>query len=364
MAKTHDSGAGSRRFRAFGRNIRRNARKLAETPALTCVLVESAALSCVVVEWAPLSCVMAADQDRAARTVRLSRGQHGAARPDQLIALGWSPSEIKTRVRRGEWHRRHRGVVILGDPGLLPLADPAAALLAVGRRGALSHHFGIALWELGDPPSDGVIDVSVVATSARPRDGVRIHLLASLDAKDRRQRSGLRVTSPARTIIDFAIDAASRELEHATGEAVARRLMSEHDFDEALGRAPQNHPGAARLRARLYQDPDLLLHTQSVAERLAYPLIIDAGLPRPHLNQYVEGLKVDLHWPQHRLIVEVDGFQAHGSRQAFEDDRRRDQILAAAGYTVIRITWLQLTNEPYRVIAAIAQALGRAAIAA
>ena len=101
-----------------------------------------------------------------------------------------------------------------------------------------------------------------------------------------------------------------------------------------------------------------------MAERLAYPLIIDAGLPRPHLNQYVEGLKVDLHWPQHKLIVEVDGFQAHGSRQAFEDDRRRDQILAAAGYTVIRITWLQLTHEPYRVIAAIAQALGRAAIAA
>ena len=256
MAKTHDSGAGSRRFRAFGRNIRRNARKLAETPALTCVLVESAALSCVVVESAPLSCVMAADQDRAARTVRLSRGQHGAARPDQLIALGWSPSEIKTRVRRGEWHRRHRGVVILGDPGLLPLADPAAALLAVGRRGALSHHFGIALWELGDPPSDGVIDVSVVATSARPRDGVRIHLLASLDAKDRRQRSGLRVTSPARTIIDFAIDAASRELEHATGEAVARRLMSEHDFDasarprpaEPSRRRPPPCPPASRPR--------------------------------------------------------------------------------------------------------------------
>ncbi len=62
--------------------------------------------------------------------------------------------------------------------------------------------------------------------------------------------------------------------------------------------------------------------------------------------------------------MEVDGYQNHVSRRAFEEDRRRDQILTAAGYTVIRITWLQLTNEPYRVIAAIAQALGRAAIAA
>ncbi len=274
--------------------------------------------------------------------------------------MGWTPSEIKTRVRRGEWHRRHRGVLILGDPGLLPLADAAAALLAVGKRGVLSHRTAAALWELCDPPSDGVVDVSVIATSARPRDGVRIHLISPLDAKDRRERSGLRVTSPARTVIDFATEVASRELEHATGESVARRLMNDEQLTDALDRAPANHPGAARLRARMNDDPALLLHTQSVAERIAYPLILKAGLPRPRLNQYVEGLKVDLHWPQHKLIVEVDGFQFHSSRQAFEEDRRRDQILTAAGYTVIRITWLQLTDEPYRVIAAIAQALALA----
>jgi REase_MTES_1575/Transcriptional regulator, AbiEi antitoxin len=307
---------------------------------------------------------MGADQDRAARTARLSRGQQGAARPDQLIALGWSPSEIKTRVRRGEWHRRHRGVVILGDPELLPLAHPAAALLALGKRASVSYRSGTALSELCDPPSDGVVDLSLSATSARPREGVRIHLVGPLDAKDRGERFGLRVTSPARTVIDFAVVASSSELEHATGEAVARRLMHDDELTAALDRAPQNHPGAARLSARLMIDPDLLLHTQSVAERLASPLIIDAGLPRPLLNQYLEGLKVDLHWPEHRLIVEVDGYQFHVSRQAFEEDRRRDQILTAAGYTVIRITWLQLTNEPYRVIAAIAQALGRAALAA
>ena len=140
--------------------------------------------------------------------------------------------------------------------------------------------------------------------------------------------------------------------------------MHDHELTAVLDRAAQNHPGAARLRARLKIDPELLLHTQSPAERIAYPLIIEAGLPRPLLNRYIEGLKVDLHWPRHKLIVEVDGYQFHASRQAFEEDRRRDQILTAAGYTVIRITWLHLRHEPYRVIAAIAQALGRTAIAA
>jgi len=40
-----------------------------------------------------------------------------------------------------------------------------------------------------------------------------------------------------------------------------------------------------------------------------------------------------------KLIVEVDGHAFHGHRAAFEHDRRRDQVLAGAGYRVIRVTW-------------------------
>jgi very-short-patch-repair endonuclease len=57
------------------------------------------------------------------------------------------------------------------------------------------------------------------------------------------------------------------------------------------------------------------------------------------------------------LIVEVDGYATHGDRAAFESDRRRDQILTAAGFRVIRITWRQLTEQPYEVIARLAVAL-------
>ena len=66
---------------------------------------------------------------------------------------------------------------------------------------------------------------------------------------------------------------------------------------------------------------------------------------------------VDLYWPEPKLVVELDGFQFHRSRAAFETDRRRDAKLAAAGLRVIRVTWLQLQHEPYAVIARIAQAL-------
>jgi very-short-patch-repair endonuclease len=55
--------------------------------------------------------------------------------------------------------------------------------------------------------------------------------------------------------------------------------------------------------------------------------------------------------------VEVDGHAYHSSRVAFERDRRRDQRFVAAGYRVVRVTWRQLQNEPFAVIARVAQAL-------
>jgi len=50
------------------------------------------------------------------------------------------------------------------------------------------------------------------------------------------------------------------------------------------------------------------------------------------LNSSIEGYMVDFVWRDQRLIVETDGWQAHGTRNAFERDRRRDADLLAAGW--------------------------------
>jgi very-short-patch-repair endonuclease len=62
-------------------------------------------------------------------------------------------------------------------------------------------------------------------------------------------------------------------------------------------------------------------------------------------------------WPEHKLVVEVDGYAFHAGRRAFERDRRRDAALAALGYTVVRVTWRQLVDAPHAVVARIAAAL-------
>ncbi len=51
------------------------------------------------------------------------------------------------------------------------------------------------------------------------------------------------------------------------------------------------------------------------------------------------------------LVVEPDGWQAHGARAAFERDRVRDAALIAADWRPLRITWRRLEREPEAVAA-------------
>jgi very-short-patch-repair endonuclease len=78
-----------------------------------------------------------------------------------------------------------------------------------------------------------------------------------------------------------------------------------------------------------------------------------ARLPRPEVNARItvsgEAMQVDFVWRTQRVIVETDGFRTHGTRQAIQRDRRRDQLLTLAGWQVIRFTWDEVTNEPRHV---------------
>jgi very-short-patch-repair endonuclease len=45
-------------------------------------------------------------------------------------------------------------------------------------------------------------------------------------------------------------------------------------------------------------------------------------------------------------VIETDGYGPHGTRRAFEADRRRDRRLRLAGYETFRFTWRELIEEP------------------
>ncbi len=191
--------------------------------------------------------------------------------------------------------------------------------------------------------------------SRRSRTGIRIHRVAHLPADERRIRNGIPVTSPARALLDFASQARGDELERAIAESYALGLTSEGQIRTILARHPRRS-GVRALGTELDRERGPAL-SRSEAERQMKLLIREAGLPAPLTDRTIAGYEADFVWPEQRLIVEVDGFQFHGHRLAFERDRKRDAAHILAGYRVIRFTWRRLTEERVAVAVTIARAL-------
>jgi very-short-patch-repair endonuclease len=76
------------------------------------------------------------------------------------------------------------------------------------------------------------------------------------------------------------------------------------------------------------------------------------------VNSDAPGREVDFLFPAAGLIVETDSYRHHRTRAAFERDRVRDAIHAAAGYRTLRFTYRQVTDDPDIVAAALRTALG------
>jgi very-short-patch-repair endonuclease len=277
--------------------------------------------------------------------------QKGFAQREQLFAAGLGRGAITHRLGTGRLREWHRGVYLVDRLAPEPLGEEWAAMLHFEGHAALSHRSAAAIWGLLEPTPGDVV-VTVVGVDRRSRPGIRVHRIQSLDRRDLRLRDGLPVTSPPRTIVDLAHDP---DLEEAIAVAQARGYASLDEIWAAMSRAPRCK-GAARLRA-LLETGEASGLTRSWTERRMRSLLRAAELPQPLANVPLLGYVADFLWPELKLIVETDGFESHSSRSAFEHDRRRDQKLAAAGYTVIRVTCRQLQDEPYAVIARIAQAI-------
>ena len=300
---------------------------------------------------------MAADRALLEAIGCIARKQNGSIMLEQLQALGLTRRDIRTMLRRRQLFRIHRGVFSVADPALLPLLSPTAAVLALGAGAILSHRSAAALWSLAKPDPD-IVEVTVVGRKARQRDGIRVHRIATMDQRDITRRFNIPVTTAARAIVDFAAQANGLELEKALAEGIARSHVTEVQVQQALSRAPAHHAGAARVRALIEQDGGTPL-TRSDGERALRRLLREADLPQPRSNVTLHGFEIDLYWPEARLAVELDGFDAHKSRAKFESDRRRDRVLAANAIQSLRLTGRQLKFEPTATIVHLAQAMAR-----
>lgn len=220
----------------------------------------------------------------------------------------------------------------------------------------MSYCAAACIWHMRTVPDCfDVVDITVAGRRIRPQPGIRIHWVASLPGHDRTVREGIPITTPARTLCDIAAILNDRALERAVAEAFALRLVDR----AALLRAAERRCGRARPSGllRLLELPHDPARTRSEAEEQLLALIRKAGLEPPMVNGRVAGYEVDFCWQRHGLVLEVDGHAFHSARHKFEADRRRDAVLTAGGYRVLRTTWRQITQEPEALLIGIACAL-------
>jgi hypothetical protein len=277
----------------------------------------------------------------------LAKRQHGVVARRQLVALGVGHRAVDHRIAVGRLHPIHRGVFAVGHSLLTRPAAWMAAVLAAGPDAVLSHRSAAALWGIRDTARRQV-DV-IVPRKLRPSPRLEAHRVL-LAADEITTEHGIPVTTAARTLFDLAAVLTPQQLERAVDQAEIRRLTSPTSLGALVARYPR-HRGTAALRAILDAGRIGQTVTRSDLE-LDFLAFLDAhALPRPSANRIV-GLpdrrthEADCLFADHRLVVELDGFDTHGTRRAFEQDRERDRRLQVAGYRVIRITWLQLTTEP------------------
>jgi very-short-patch-repair endonuclease len=230
------------------------------------------------------------------------------------------------------------------------------AVLACGDGAVVSHLSAAHLWSLLPYPAHRRhVDITVSGRDRRGHRGIRVHRVRHLHPRDVSTFKRIPVTTPARTILDLAGTEAFRVFEQALAEAQARRLVTRRHLEAVLERNARR-PGAGVLRAALANDAEPAL-TRSEAEERFLSLVREAGLPAPETNVRLGAYEVDLLWRKERLVIEVDSFQFHSSRAAFERDRLRDAELQASGFRVIRITWRQMARQPEEMLGRVLRAL-------
>ena len=287
----------------------------------------------------------------------LAARQHGVVARRQLEAAGVTLSMLKTGVARGRLIRLHRGVYAVGHDRLRREGRWMAAVLAVGPDALLSHRDAAALHGLRPPGDHARWEV---ATSGRAGSTREIRVFrATLAAADRTEVDGIPATSVARTLVDLAGTVPARHLRKALDEAERRRLFDLVAIEDALARTQRrNGPGHAAMRAALRELRSVAVsRTRSELEDRFLALLDAHRIARPRTNHSVQGMEVDACWPDRALVVELDGWDAHRTRRAFQEDRLRSNALQRQGWPVLRFTWADVTRRSAEAAATVRAAL-------
>ncbi|HEX8976443.1 MAG TPA: DUF559 domain-containing protein [Solirubrobacteraceae bacterium] len=283
--------------------------------------------------------------------------QLGVIGDEQLLGLGFSRKQIQRLVQRQRLHVQYLGAYSVGHRRVVSHARLTAALLSCGCTSFLSHRTAAAVWGLR-PLNIRRVDVTVPRARLGPRRGLVIHQALEPAAEDVLTNNGHRVSSVARLLVELSARESLRELDRLVTEAVRKGILDFPDIEAALARHA-GRPGMAKLRRALRDytpGPDRSSNLELAFDQL----IAGPDIPEPRCNVIIAGYECDRYWPEHKLVVELDGRNYHRAVRDMERDKRKDAKLALLGITVIRVTELRFGLEPEEIRAEVRAMTGGA----
>jgi hypothetical protein len=284
------------------------------------------------------------DRWRLANTVRRQAGVISTA---QLLACGLSSTGISRWVSVGRLFRVRRTVYSM-SPHVEEWGHMWAAVLGTDADHAVLSHWSAGRIH-GFCSGPGPIHVTVRGPGRRRLPGLVVHRSRGLDPQDVVVVRGLRVTSPARTVLDAAA---------STTDADVRRMIREGEFHGVLGAGEirdavagrTGHRGLARVRRVDPATAEAALGQTPLEDELD-PLLVALAIPGLERQYWLAGLsgkryRPDFAYPAVRLAIEADGRSAHQRSLGFEVDRAREADLGAVGWQVLRFTRLRVHHDP------------------
>lgn len=272
------------------------------------------------------------------RITELAARQDGLVSAAQLHDLGCRPRTLKRAVDRKQLRRVRTGVYAVGGAPPSQWQRLRAACLAGGPHVIASHGSAAALHGLpGFLP--GAVEVTSMYGRPVRLSGVRSHTTSLLTPEDVVEVDGIPVTSAVRTVVDVAPEVSLRLLATIVDHASRLRLCTPDQLERRLVQlGGRGRPGTVPLR-RVLEDRT---GGDSGLEATWLQALRRAGLAPPALqHQVVAGHRVfllDFAWPEARVGMEVDGWQAHGTRTAWDHDHDKINAYLEAGWRVLFVT--------------------------
>lgn len=276
--------------------------------------------------------------------------QAGIITRAQALAAGMTSDAVDHRLRTRRWRPLHPRIYLVAGHRLGDEARVRAAACWAGEGAALSG--AAAAWWHGLVP-DAPLTVGVTVgrrRNPRSRPGVAVRR-RDVPAADLTDHRGLAVTAPPLSLLEAAV-----ELGPAGASALDRALQRSLRFPDVYAAYCRNLGayGSASAGRLLVAAAD---RSASAAERVLVRLLRDAGLRGWRCGFPALGFLIDVAFPAVRVAIEVDGWAWHMDAARAQADKRRQNALVMAGWTILRFTWHDLVLRPHVVIAAIRQAV-------